>query len=171
MPQLEAQELALRLLEALAANKERAALPVRRHSERLGSGRRGLSRSAFRSLRAFFDRFGALDKSMADVCKEPGFAASVCELTKSTGLSLAESLVLAAGEGDGIEDVVNRATSFFSYSWTGTKLRDMLDAIERALAALEKDGKPRFVWVRASCSAHAQWGARVQRFLTPSPPR
>ena len=39
---------------------------------------------------------------------------------------------------------MGEATSFFSYSWTGTKLRDLLAAIERALAKLEAaDGKVR----------------------------
>ena len=45
------------------------------------------------------------------------------------------------------------ATSFFSYSWTGTKLRDMLDAIVRELKKLEADGKRRFVWVDMFCAS------------------
>eukprot|EP00964_Phaeocystis_antarctica_P055877 scaffold32909_cov63-Phaeocystis_antarctica.AAC.1 len=85
-----------RVLDSLAASSERVSLPVQQHAQRLGSGHRGLSRPAFRSLRAFFDKHGALDKMMGDVCKEEGLPVSVCELTKSTGLLLAESLALAA---------------------------------------------------------------------------
>ena len=144
-----AEALTIRLLDALAAKEERVSLPVHPHAQRLSSGHRGYSRSAFRGLRTFFDERGVLDKVMTDVCQEEGLQVSVCELTKSTGLSLAESLVQEVGEGEGIEELVGKATSIFSYSWTGTKLRDMLDAIERILAKLEaEDGRARFVWVR-----------------------
>ena len=93
---------------------------------------------------------------MQDIVNEPGFAFSACELTKSTGLSLAESLVLAAsaaGDGTSIGDVIGEATSFYSYCWQGTKLRDMLDAIEKILAALEADGKRRYVWIDILCAS------------------
>ena len=89
-----------------------------------------------------------------DIVNEPGFAFSACELTKSTGLSLTETLVREAGEGEGIEELVGEATCFFSYSWTGTKLRDLLAAIERVLAKLEAaDGKRHYVWVDILCAS------------------
>ena len=138
-------KLTVQLLDALAAKQERVALPVLKTSQRRRSGLRGLSRAALHGARDFYAKQGALDKVMQDIVNEPGFAFSACELTKSTGLSLAESLVLAAGEGDGIEALVGEATSFFSYCWVGTQLRDMLDAIEKILAALEADGKRRYV--------------------------
>merc|ERR1740130_249687 len=116
-----------------------------------------------------------LDKVMADVCKEepaeheasssrlswstsprrpPAPVMSMCQLTKSTGLSLAESLVLAADSAEIAAQMIGKATSFLSYSQTGTKLRDMLDAIERLLAKLEaKDGWTRFVWVDMFCAS------------------
>ena len=53
----------------------------------------------------------------------------------------------------GIEEVVGEATSFFSYCWVGTVLRDMLDAIEKILAALEADGKRRYVWIDIFCAS------------------
>ena len=142
-------ELCASLLAELLADRSQPTMPVRAHAARLASGDRGLSRVALRALRAFYHAHGALDKLMGDVCKEGGFAASVCALTRSTGLSLAESLVLrrAAGDRD-VGALVGRATTFFSYSWTGTRLGDMLDAIERTLGALEAaDGRVRYVWV------------------------
>ena len=150
-----AEKLAIRLLEMLATKQERVTLPILKTSERRRSGLRGWSRSALHGVRAFYDKCGALDKVMQDIVNEPGFAFSACELTKSTGLSLAESLVLAAGEseGDGIEALVGEATSFFSYCWVGTVLRDMLDAIEKILAALEADGKRRYVWIDILCAS------------------
>ena len=145
---LTAQELTIHLLDALAAKEERVTLPILKTSERRRSGLRGWSRTALYGARDFYAKQGALDKVMQDVVNEPGFAFSACELTKSTGLSLTETLVREAGEGEGIEELVGEATCFFSYSWTGTKLRDLLAAIERVLAKLEAaDGKRRYVWV------------------------
>ena len=181
------EQLFVALLEALlaASTDEPAALvPVAAHDARLSSGHRGLSLAALRGVRSFYAARSALSKAMADVCKEEGFAASVCALTASTGLSLAESVVrvaetAAAGEGGGkgsgggkgggskggggeggggeggggeggdlVSALVGPATTFFSYSWTGTTLGDMLAAIERTLAPLEAaDGVVRYVWV------------------------
>ena len=142
-----ATSLAARLLSAAA----RPALPVRAHAERLPSGERGLSLACLRGLRAFFDAHGRLDVTMELVCKEAGCETSVCALTRSTGLSLAESVVLAAAAGpstDGVRALVGRATTFFSYSWTGTRLGDMLGAIEAKVEELEAaDGVRRYVWV------------------------
>ena len=141
------QKLFVALLEALQAQRQRPSMPVLPHDRRRPSGRRGLSLAALRAIRAFYERHGALQKLMADVCKEAGFAASVCELTASTGLSLAESVVHAAGGAD-ISMLVDTATTFFSYSWTGTTLGDMLTAIETKLVELEaEDGVTCYVWV------------------------
>ena len=148
-----AEKLAIRLLEMLATKQERVTLPILKTSQRRRSGLRGLSRTALYGARDFYAKQGALDKVMQDIVNESGFAFSACELTKSTGLSLAESLVLAAGEGDGIDELVGEATSFLSYCWQGTTLRDMLDAIEKILAALEADGKRRYVWIDILCAS------------------
>ena len=127
----------VRLLESLAAKEERVEQPVLPTSERLRSGQRGMTRAMLFGVKAFYAQRGALDKTMQDIVNERGFPFSACELTKSTGLSLTETLVWEAGEGEGIEELVGEATCFFSYSWTGTKLRDLLAAIERVLAKLE----------------------------------
>ena len=116
LPAVDAAALLAALLHASPA--ERLRTPVRSHAERLKSGERGLSLAGLRALRAFYEERGALGKVMGDVCKEPGFDASVCALTRSTGLSLAESLVLtAADQGVDAGALVGHATTFFSYSW------------------------------------------------------
>jgi hypothetical protein len=86
---------------------------------------------------------------MGDLIKEEGFEWSVCALTRSTGLSLIESLALAAeARGEAVGALIGLSTTFFSYSWEGTKLGDMLDAIERRLTELEAaDGVTRYVWI------------------------
>ena len=136
------------LLEALRKAKETPPLPIKAHSERLNSGDRGLSLAMLRALRAFYEEHGGLHKVMGDVCKEEGFGASVVALTRSTGLSLAESLVHVAEGDERVKKLVGRATTFFSYSWTGTILRDQLWAVEQKLVELEaEDGVTRYVWI------------------------
>ena len=144
--------LADSLLEAIAAArvpKGRLDLPVRSHADRLPSGRRGMSRAMLRAIRGFYGPRGALGKLMGDLIIEEGFEASVCALTRSTGLSLIESLALMAEKrGEDASALIGLATTFFSYSWTGTPLGDMLDAVERKLDELEAtDGVTRFVWI------------------------
>ena len=110
-----------------------------------------------RAIREFYRAHGALDKVMGAVCKEEGLAVSMCALTRSTGLSLAESLVIRAfGGGRDATKLVGRATSFFSYSWEGTKLGDMLDAVERGIKRLEAErgGEGRvLVWIDMFCAS------------------
>ena len=142
------------LLERLLAQSSRGdappPLPVRAHTARLSSGARGLSVGALRGVRTFYAAHGGLEKQMDAVCKEECFAASVCALTRRSGLSLAETLVLeSAAADDGAADLVGEASSFFSYSWTGTGLGEMLGAIERLIGELEAAGSggERYVWV------------------------
>ena len=60
---------------------------------------------------------------MQDIVNEALIPFSACSLTKSTGLSLAESLVFAAGEGEGVEELVGggrcHVLLLLKYSWTG----------------------------------------------------
>ena len=57
---------------------------------------------------------------------------------RSTGLSLIESLAFTAeARGEVVSTLISLVTTFFSYSCEGTKLGDMLDAIERKLDELE----------------------------------
>ena len=146
-----ADSLADTLLDAIVAArvpKGTLDLPVRSpHKRRLQSGRRGITRAMLRAIRRIYLARGALGMLMSDVCKMQGFEWSVCALTRSTGLSLVETLVLTAeARGEVADALIGLATTFFSYSWEGTKLGDMLDAIERRLAELEAaDGVTRYV--------------------------
>ena len=91
--QATAEARTVRLLESLAAKEERVDLPVLSNEERRRSGQRGMTRAFLFGVKAFFECHGALDKTMQDIVNERGFPISACELTKSTGLSLTETLV------------------------------------------------------------------------------
>ena len=124
-------------------------VPVCPHARRLPSGRRGITRKMLRAIRRFYHARGALGMLMGDLIKREGFEWSVCALTRSTGLSLIETLAFTAeARGEVAMDLMGLATTFFSYSWEGTKLCGMLDVIERRLAELEAaDGVTRYVWI------------------------
>ena len=144
------QEYAVSLMKKLQSASERPPLPVLTHDARIPSGSRGMSLTMLRAVHAFYQSCDGLHKVMGDVCKEPGCGTSVCSLTLSTGLSLAESIVLACGiDSPRAPLLVARATTFFSYSWTGTELGDMLSAVEDVISKLEAEpgAQRRYVWV------------------------
>ena len=120
-----AAALAEHLLDTLAkdsSTKPPVELPVTPHDSRLSSGERGVSIGFLRGLSAFLKKSGdAHLKSMAFVNRGEGFEVSVCELTKTTGLSLVESLVMVA-ERDAVDagTMFGTASNFFSYSWEGS---------------------------------------------------
>jgi len=147
------------------------AAPVYTASERLASGARGVSVAVLDAWVAFLTEicaeFDEVDEppsawEMASVCKGAGRPMTVCELTASTGLSLAESIALV-GERDGVptDDLIGPATTYVSYAWAGTSLGDLLQALQRTLAQLaaEEDeqaadgemepagARERFVWI------------------------
>ena len=152
------------LAEVLAAletlRREAAApvaLPIRPHAARLPSQERAVSRVFLAAVRRFYETHGGLELTMERVCKgAPSECVSVCRLTLSTGLSLAESVAHVA-ERDGLARAraqVGRARGFFSYSWTGTRLEEMLGAIDDVVAPLEGgDGEAAArVWVDMFCA-------------------
>lgn len=128
------------LLDGLLVQSQAGApppLPVHTAAERLPSGARGLSLGALRGIRDFFDaQPGGLNRLMGAVCKESGFDASICALTRWSGLSLAETLVLADGD-DAADGLVGPVSSFLSYPWAETSLGDLLSSIEQVAAELE----------------------------------
>ena len=91
---------------------------------------------------------------MAEVCRADDGGVTICRLTRSTGLSLAESFVHIAGKAS-TKDIVGPATTFFSYSWEGTKLEDMLAAIDTAIRELEEERslERRYVWIDMFCAS------------------
>lgn len=92
------QQLALSLLEGLLGAGHAISHPVVPHSARLPSGERGMSLILLRALHTFYQTHKGLDKLMGDVCKEGGFSCNVCNLTASTGLSLAESIARSTSD-------------------------------------------------------------------------
>ena len=145
------------LLERLlAAAPNEVALPVRAHRARLRSGARGFSVAFLRALHRFLRRHGADELHMDALCKQPGLPVSVCRLTASTGLSLVESCaLLAEAEGVDASALFGDATSFFSYSWTGTRVDAMVAAAERGIAQLDEAAAapPRFLWLDMLCAS------------------
>ena len=160
------EALAEWLLERLLANAENeVALPVRPHSKRLRSGARGFSVTFLRAFLYFLRRRGAHELQMAELCKQPGLAVSVCRLTASTGLSLIESCVLLA-EAEGVDTsaLFGVATSFFSYSWTGTQVDHMAAAAERGVSQLEEASTgPRCLWLDMLCASQNLLAVRGAR--------
>ena len=133
-----------------------APLPIAPHDRRLPSGDRGVSLDFLAAIDIFYERHGGRSLTMGDVCKDTaGEHVTVCTLTLSTGLSLAESVAHVA-ERDGLRlarGAVSRARGFFSYSWTGTALVDMLAAIDDVVRPLEADNGERHVWVDMFCAS------------------
>ena len=150
-----AMELGATLLDELYLATAKPAAPILSHATRLSSGERGVSLVCLRVLRAFYTTHSGLGKQIGDVCNEEGFNASLCTITRCTGLSLAESIVhVATGKGSNASPLVGRANTFFSYGWTGTRLQDMLFALEEKLTELETaDGVQRYVWVDLFCAS------------------
>ena len=139
------QALLERLYERRVASPP--SLPVLPHERRTPSGARGLSLAALEGVRRFYEQHDGLDLLMADVCKREGFEASVVSLTRASGLSLAETLELeGVAAGVSTADIIGLASDFFSYSWTGTQLSDMLGAIADTAATLSRSGEVR-VWI------------------------
>jgi hypothetical protein len=155
-----AECLALRLLELLHADDGIVALPVKTHRERVPSGGRGFSMPFVRALGRFYDAHDAIALEMGDICKQATLTANVCNLMASTGLSLVESCLLVA-EREGLETsaLFGPASTFFSYSWTGSPLADVLAAVQRGVSRLCGDdtageGTQRFVWLGASSESN-----------------
>lgn len=158
------EQLVVSLLEDLLSAPA-AVLPIQPHSKRVHSGDRGVSLAFLRGVRTFYGKHGGLDKHMGDVCKKSvckksGSETSVCALTRCTGLSLAESVLWAAARrGVDASALVGRASSFFSYSWTGTQLKDMLAAIDDqvsqlgGMASVGGGVRERRVWVDMFCAS------------------
>ena len=65
--QAAAEARTIRLLESLAATKERVERPVLTNSKRRRSGQRGMTRALLFGVKAFFEQHDALDKTMQDI--------------------------------------------------------------------------------------------------------
>ena len=152
---LAVQEVLVALETLLREAASPASLPITPHEHRLPSGDRGVSLAFLQAVHAFYSQHSGLSLTMEGVCKGLGEHVTVCTLTLSTGLSLAESVAHIA-ERDGLHlarSAVSRARGFFSYSWTGTALVDMLAAIDDVVRPLEEASGERHVWIDMFCAS------------------
>ena len=123
------------LLLRLKSESHPIDLPIKPHSERLGSGKRGLSLAFLLAFEDFVRENGGDPRAdMSQICKGESNPVSVCFLTASTGLSLAESLAHLLGGVKESPGLIGEATTFFSYSWTGTSLSNVVASIGHAVA-------------------------------------
>lgn len=142
--------------ETVRAHCGAASLPPPR-----GSPACGLSLPALAAIRTYYRIHGGLHLTIEDACRKADWPFSICQLTASTGLSLAESLLQTANSADvsgTAPSLVAHATSFVSYPWDGTTLGALLDAVmsESGVAA-----SPLYVWIDAFCASQrllAQFG-------------
>ena len=93
------QEVLLALETLLLEASLPTPLPIKSHDRRLPSGERGVSLAFLAAISLFYERHGGLSLTMGDVCKGAGEHVTVCTLTLSTGLSLAESVRSNQGSG------------------------------------------------------------------------
>ena len=150
------------LLHRSQSMKEPLRLPITPHDKRLKSGNRGVSEALIMAFVAFLDLKGCEVDDVGEICKGERVELNVCHLTRSTGLSLAESVVVVADELRlQSSDLVGTAQVFNSYSWFGSSLREMLKAIMRASARLndEARGSPpsssscTYAWIDLFCAS------------------
>ena len=140
-------------------------LPKLEHHQRIPSGGRGVSLRFLRGFLAFVMRTDAAASSreMKYVCKGPPEDVSVCQLTACTGLSLAESVIVICEE-HGIDSsvLVGKAEIFFSYSWEGTKLSDVVNAIGRVVDRIHADEEEctRYFWIDMYCASQNLLGGK-----------
>ena len=169
--------LALTALHASARNSPKIFKPVTPHAERVPSEQRGLSVEFLHGFVHFLRGRHADEDASIDVVVggDPRRAAllgssaddhvgtSVLELTRSTGLSLVESVLALAGVAK-TGGVVGRATTYVSHAWHGGALSDLVSAVvdydreqlraDRAAGeAGDPEPPPRFYWIDAFCAS------------------
>ena len=76
-------------------------VPVVPHERRMGSAQRGLSIAALKALRRFYASHGGGTRTVAEMISPGSGSEGVCSLSQSTGLSLVETLALAAAAPTG----------------------------------------------------------------------
>lgn len=76
-------------------------VPVVPHERRMGSAQRGLSIAAIKAIRRFYASHGGGIRTVAEMTSPGSGSEGVCSLNQSTGLSLVETLALAAAAPTG----------------------------------------------------------------------
>ena len=168
------QALALRLLEELYMRSKTSTLPsrpVRSHATRLPSLQRGVSTAFLRALCRFFAKHGAVQLGLEEVCDHETLPVSICRLTRSTGLSLVETLMLLAQQtGKDVSALFGTATTFVTYAWRETTLADVGAACDRGVAKLRRDEHyrrttRRYLWIDALCASQNLLRGRFDEYL------
>jgi tetratricopeptide (TPR) repeat protein len=144
------------MLEELYAAKAVDA-PIQNHEERVESGRRGVS---LLFLKAFMDfteeKGGDFNAEMEQICRRDfSGKTSVCALTDCSGLSLVEScMYLMRKNPKEYKGLFGTATTFFSYSWTGTSLIDVFESLKQVtVAELPLGHTHSFFWIDMFCAS------------------
>lgn len=120
---------ALELLELLYSSEEIVDKPILDETERTPSGERGISLIFLQAFADFIELQGGDPRAdMGSICRFG--EQSVCNLTKSTGLSLVESCIhIAKTFSKDCSALFGKATTLFSYSWDGSGLSDVVEAL------------------------------------------
>ena len=128
--------------------------PVQKHEERVESGRRGVSLPFIKVFIDFIEEKGGdLEAEMEQVCRSG--KTSVCNLTACTGLSLVESCIyIMRNNPKEYKGLFGRATTFFSYSWTGTSLIDVFESLKQVtVAELPLGHTHSYFWIDMFCAS------------------
>ena len=127
------EQLALSLLEEMHKSKDSVSMPVLSHADRVPGGQRGVSDEFLRAVKTFYQKHGGTEKTMDVLCDwDPSdhLGTSICSLTRSTGLSLAETIVFMGKKKNmDVSGLIGPATTHLCYSSIGTKLEDLLAAV------------------------------------------
>ena len=159
------EDQALYIIEKLrssSAEVMHVKVPTKLHSERLPSGQRGFSISFMRAVLRFYRSNKAHKLDMSAICKKRGLTMNICELTRSTGLSLVESCVMIA-EREGLDTsrLFAKATTYFSYA-SQSSLADVAAAVERSVNRLHADETEQFVWMDVLCASQNLLNGRYE---------
>lgn len=155
------EQLALSMLNEMHKSKTNASMPVLSHADRVRGGQRGVSDEFLRAIGQFYKKFGGPPKKMDILCAwDPEQSTNICSLTQSTGLSLAETiLIMGKDRNVDVSGLVGPATTFLCYSCINTSLDDILGAvnavkIERKVGDETASETPtRYVWIDAFCAS------------------
>ncbi len=146
-------------------SRHTVAMPVLEHRWRRRGCHRGLGLPLLECLLEMYARRGELGRSVVDTCRDLESASSVCSLTRTTGLSLAETAVLCADRAGLAHDgLVGPANAYFVYAWLGTSIGDLLRASIRALRRQEAmHGVGRKLFIDLFCASQNLIAGRYGR--------
>jgi len=133
------QTLLLHILRDAEDSNNIVSIPILEHRWRRRGSYRGLSLPVLESLLELYEVRGESNRMLLETCRDLQSPSSICSLTRTTGLSFAETVVLTADrEGISCEGLVGKADGYFVYGWLGTSIGDLLRASIRTLRRQEQ---------------------------------